>query len=75
VPEPTLRRRLRGTINRTESRANSHKLTKIKEELLLKRIFSIDNRSGAPRPLIVREIANLLLIRRGTILVKTVSEK
>jgi hypothetical protein len=50
-------------------------LTKIEEELLLKHIFSMDDCGGAPRHLIVREMANLLLARRGTILVETVSEK
>jgi AraC-like DNA-binding protein len=54
VPEPTLCRRLRGTTSRAESRANSYKLTQIEEELLLKRIISIDDRGGAPRPSIVR---------------------
>jgi hypothetical protein len=75
VPRTTLRRRLRGTTNRTESRANGHKLTKTEEELLLKHIFSMDNRGGAPRHSTVREMANLLLARRGTTLIETVSEK
>jgi hypothetical protein len=75
VPEPTLRRRLRGTISRAESRANSYKLTQIEEELLLKRIISMDDRGGAPRPLMVREMANLLLARRGTTPIETVSDK
>jgi hypothetical protein len=75
MPRTTLRRRLRSTINRTESRANGYKLTKTKEELLLKHIFLIDNCSGAPRHSTVREIANLLLARRGTTLIKTISKK
>ena len=33
VPRNTLTRRLRGTINRAESRLNSYKLTEIEEEL------------------------------------------
>ncbi|KAJ5273575.1 hypothetical protein N7478_008700 [Penicillium angulare] len=36
ISEPTLRRRLRGIQNRANSRANSHKLTKIEEETLRK---------------------------------------
>ena len=44
----TLTRRLRGTINRAESRANSHKLTEIEEELLQQRILSLDRRRAAP---------------------------
>jgi hypothetical protein len=50
-------------------------LTKIEEELLLKHIFSMDDRGGAPRHSTVGEMANLLLARRGTTPVETVSEK
>ena len=50
VPRTTLRRRLAGCTNRHESRANSHKLTQIEEESLLKWILSMDSRGAAPRP-------------------------
>jgi hypothetical protein len=74
VPESTLRTRLRGTTFRAETRANSHKLTEIEEESLEKWILSIDRRGGAPRPTMVREMANLLLEKRGTTPVLSVSE-
>ncbi|KAJ6189957.1 hypothetical protein N7519_004865 [Penicillium mononematosum] len=39
------------------------------------RILSIDTRGLAPRPSIVREIANLLLKKRGTTPVLSIGEK
>ncbi|KAJ5568130.1 hypothetical protein N7450_001957 [Penicillium hetheringtonii] len=71
----TLARRLRGTINRAESRANSHKLTQIEEELLQQRILSLDRRGAAPTQAHVREMANLLLAKRGSTPIQTVGEK
>ena len=72
VPYSTLRTRLHGTLNRAESRANSHKLTEIEEESLLKWIVSMDDRGGAPRPSTVREMADLLLAKRGSTRIDTV---
>jgi predicted HTH domain antitoxin len=66
VPRTTLATRLQGVHNRAISRANSHKLTEIEEESLEKWIISMDSRGSAPRPSMVREMANLLLIYRGT---------
>ena len=57
-----------------EIRANSHKLTEIEENSLLNWILSIDLRGVAPRPTIVREIANLLLAARGSTPVPLVGE-
>ncbi|KAI2714075.1 transcriptional regulator family: Centromere protein B, DNA-binding region and Helix-turn-helix [Penicillium roqueforti] len=74
VPESTLRSRLRGTTFRANSRANLHKLTEIEEESLQKWILSMDSRGAAPRPSMVREMADLLLKQRGTIPVLTVGE-
>lgn len=74
IPRTTLRRRLAGSTNRAETRANSHKLTQIEEESLRKWILSINSRGAAPRPATVREMANLLLAARGTTLVQTVGE-
>ena len=48
IPRNTLTRRLRGTTNRAESRANGHKLTEIKENILKQRILSLDLRGVAP---------------------------
>ena len=64
VPYASLRYRLAGRINRTTIRANHHKLTESEEESLLRWILSIDSRSAAPRPAIIREIANILLVER-----------
>jgi hypothetical protein len=74
VPRTTLRRRLAGSTNRAETRANSHKLTQIEEESLQKWILSMDSRGAAPRPATVREMANLLLAARGSTPPLTVGE-
>ncbi|OQE07148.1 hypothetical protein PENFLA_c002G03440, partial [Penicillium flavigenum] len=75
VPESTLRTRLYGITPRAFSRANSQKLTEIEEESLEKWILSMDSRGSAPRPSMVREMANLLLEKRGTTPVISVGEK
>lgn len=66
VPELTLRRRLRGTTNRVESRPNGHKLTRIEEDSLKQWILSMDERGASPRPTTVQEMANILLAVRGS---------
>lgn len=75
VPRTTLRRRINGVQQRAISRANSSKLTETEEESLEKWILSMDLRGAAPRPSMVREMADLLLQKRGTIPVLTVGEK
>lgn len=65
LPRSTLRDRLNGHTERSTIRANSHKLTEIEEESLEKWILSIDTRGAAPRPSIVRVMADLLLQKRG----------
>lgn len=42
VPESTLQDRLHGSVYQAERRANSHKLTKNEEELLVQWILSLD---------------------------------
>jgi hypothetical protein len=42
VSEATLRRRLKGTKVRVETRANGHQLTAIEEEVLVKRVLDAD---------------------------------
>ena len=74
VPFSSLRNRLTGLQNRSDSRANNHKLTETEEESLEKWILSMDRRGGPPRPSIVREMANLLLEKRGTTPVLSVGE-
>ena len=66
VPRSTLRDRLSGHTERSATRANSFKLTEIEEESLQKWILSMDARGAAPRPSTIREIANLLLVARGS---------
>ena len=73
VPRSTLRDRLGGIQHRATSRANSTKLTATEEESLQKWILSMDSRGSAPRPAMVREMADLLLKQRGTTPVISVS--
>ena len=75
MPESTLRTRLRGTTNRAESRANGHKLTEIEEEVLKQWILSLDLRGAAPTKAHVREMANILLAKRGSTPIQTVGQK
>jgi hypothetical protein len=75
IPRTTLRRRLQGTTNRSETRANNHKLTQIEEESLQKWIISMDIRGAPPRPTTVQEMADILLAARGSTQVQTVGEK
>lgn len=75
IPGTTLRRRLAGHTNRADSRANNHKLSQTEEETLKQWILSMDTRGAAPRPAAVREMANVLLAKRGTTPIKTVGEK
>jgi hypothetical protein len=74
VPFSSLRNRLNGLTNRSETRANGHKLTEIEEETLLKWILSMDSRGSAPRPSTIREMANILLASRGSTPVTSVGE-
>ena len=66
VPESTLHRRLHGIQTRTETRAKSNKLTENEEESLLQWILSMNRRGTAPRPAHIKEMANLLLLERGS---------
>jgi hypothetical protein len=75
VPYTTLRQRFNGVTSRTKTRANSHKLTQNEEESLVRWILSLDQRGAAPRPSHVREMANILLAKRGTTPIQTVGEK
>ena len=74
IPRTTLQRRLTGETFRLETRANNYKLTESEEESLQKWILSMDSRGSAPRPCMVREMANLLLQQRGTTPVLSVGE-
>ncbi|MBZ6375483.1 MAG: hypothetical protein LBE67_10925 [Kocuria palustris] len=75
VPRSTLRRRLSGIEHYAISRVKSHKLLEIEEETLEKWILSMDSWGSAPRPSMVREMANVLLEKRGITPVSSVGEK
>ena len=75
VPYTTLQRRLNGHTFWAEARANNHKMTQNEEESLIQWILSMDRRGAAPRPSHVREMANILLSKRGSTTTQTVSEK
>ncbi|EIT76332.1 hypothetical protein AO1008_11411 [Aspergillus oryzae 100-8] len=66
IPRTTLQRRLSGYTFRTDTRANSHKMTSSEEESLKEWILSLDKRGAPPRPAHVREMANILLSKRDT---------
>jgi hypothetical protein len=50
-------------------------MTQIEEELLQQRILSLDLRGAAPTQAHVREMANILLTKRGSTPIQTVGEK
>jgi hypothetical protein len=60
----TLRARLKGRQSRTETRANSHKLTEYEEKTLLTHLLDADKRGFAIRPEYLREMAQILLRNR-----------
>jgi hypothetical protein len=65
IPRTTLRDRLKGIQQRSQIRANGHKLTEFEEESLVKWILDLDKRGLPPRPTLVREMANYLLSQHG----------
>ena len=75
VPDTSLRQRLAGHPYRAESHANRHKLSQTEEESLKQWILLMDLLGAAPRPATAREMANLLLVKRGSTLIQTVGEK
>ena len=75
VPRSTLRDRLAGTTNRSDIHANNHKLSVLEEQSLLKWVMSMDSRGAAPRQSHVREMANILLVERGSTPIQTVGQK
>ena len=61
VSEATLRNRLKGIKSRSETRANSYKLTDFEEEALVKQLLDADKRGFSIRPQYLREMAQILL--------------
>ena len=50
---------------RPESKANSLKLTELKEEIIIRYILDLDLRGFTPRLTSIKDIVNLLLESRG----------
>jgi hypothetical protein len=65
IPRRTQQRRLEGVPFRQDTRAYGHKLTPEEEQSLLQWILSMDMRGSAPRPPMVRDMANILLRERN----------
>ncbi|EED11542.1 conserved hypothetical protein [Talaromyces stipitatus ATCC 10500] len=65
IPRTTLQERLSGTQQRSQIRANNHKLTQFEEESLVKWMLDLDKRGLPPRHSLIREMANYLLSQHG----------
>ena len=65
VPESTLRDRMTGRIPLNERRPAVHKLTKLEEEVIVRKILELDSRGFAPRQASVEDMANFILESRG----------
>ena len=74
VPESTARTRMNGTPFRADKRHPRHILTQNEEDSLTQWILSLDTRGAAPRPATVGEMANILLVARGSTPPPTVGE-
>jgi hypothetical protein len=61
----TLSRRVRGQLPRRDTRPTNCKLIAAEELTLVQLILSIDQRGLAPRPDSVRQMANLLIVKRS----------
>jgi hypothetical protein len=65
VPESTLRDRMTGRTPLNERRPAVHKLTKLEEEVIVRKILESDSRGFAPRLAGVEDMANFILESRG----------
>ena len=65
VPLSTLSDRMAGRSYRCETIANGLKLTKLEEEVIIRKILDLDSRGFAPRLAGVEDIANFILESRG----------
>jgi DDE superfamily endonuclease/Psq-like protein len=65
VPESTLRTRRAGVLPRRDCEANSKRLTKQEEVVIVQHILELDSRGFAPKLVFVREMANQLLAARS----------
>jgi hypothetical protein len=65
IQESTLRRRRAGKTSRRDISANSSRLSRSEEEVIIQYIRKLDERGFAPTLSYVREMANQLLAARG----------
>ena len=65
VPESTLRDRMTGRTPLNERRPAVHNLTKLEEEVIVRKILEMDSRGFAPRLAGVEDMANFILESRG----------
>jgi hypothetical protein len=65
VPHSTLRRRINGQLPRRDIRPHNMKLTITEESTLVQWILDLDRRGLPPRIDYIRQLANLLLSKRG----------
>ncbi|OJJ96818.1 hypothetical protein ASPACDRAFT_15257, partial [Aspergillus aculeatus ATCC 16872] len=65
VPQTTLWNRVKGVKSRSDIHVVSCKLTLAEEETLEQWILSLDKRGLPPRPSHVREMASILIRKRG----------
>lgn len=56
---------LLGISSRVDTRARSYELTLLEDDLLVEWIFLLDSREAAPRPSTIRDMADILLAKRG----------
>jgi hypothetical protein len=66
VPRMTLTNRLNGKSSRQDISANSRKLTNLEEEVIVRYILDLDSRAFPPRRSGVEDMANRILVDRGT---------
>ena len=64
IPRTTLAYRIAGRTSRDETTVNCHKLTEIKEEVIIRYILDLDIRGFAPRLTSIKDIANYILESR-----------
>jgi hypothetical protein len=65
VSRNTLSRRRAGTTSRRDCEANSKRLTKQEEVVIVQHILDLDSRGFAPKLVFVRDMANQLLAERS----------
>ena len=65
VPESSLRLRMNGSISLSERRPAVQKMTKLEEDVIVRRILDMDSRGFAPRLAGVEDMANFILESEG----------